>query len=379
MGKPLTIVFLIDALGWETADRFGFCRDLLDRRAPLDTVLGYSSAAIPTLLSGTTPAEHGAWAMWRRAAPGRSPFRYLRFVPRLPHPLEWRVRHLVRRITDRRRLIRGYYDLYEIPVHLLAHFDVSAHQDPYQPGGLSRETVFDRWAADGVPYRLWYYKTPEADNARELLEAVRGDDEALFLYTAELDALMHRVGIFDDTVEKRLRGYERFIRSVIERAGKEGRDATVHVISDHGMTDVHDAFDVWGALDRAGLGLGRDYLAFFDSTMARLWCDERVIPAAAEIVTEAGAGKLIGDAELAERGCLFEDRSYGDAVLLANPGVMFVPSFMGRSRIAAMHGYDPDDVFSKGCFMTSDPTGELPASILDFKRYLLERSSGRGA
>ncbi len=128
MANPLKVVFLIDALGWRIAERFGFCRELFEKRAPLDTVLGYSSAAIPSLLSGTTPSEHGAWAMWRRADEGRSPFRYLRYVPKLPHALDWRVRNLVRRFTNRRRLIDGYYDLYEIPVHLLARFDVAQHK-----------------------------------------------------------------------------------------------------------------------------------------------------------------------------------------------------------------------------------------------------------
>ncbi|MCK5619391.1 MAG: nucleotide pyrophosphatase, partial [Candidatus Krumholzibacteria bacterium] len=62
MSRPLTIVLLIDALGWEIAERFEFCKGLSLRRAPLGTVLGYSSAAIPSLLSGALPSEHGAWA-----------------------------------------------------------------------------------------------------------------------------------------------------------------------------------------------------------------------------------------------------------------------------------------------------------------------------
>jgi len=378
MSKPLAVVFLIDALGWEVVERSGFCSELLETRRPLGTVLGYSSAAIPSLLSGTTPTQHGQWAMWRRAEPGKSPFRFLRFLPRLPHPLEWRTRRLVRKLTERRGAIKGYYDLYEIPVHLLHHFDVSQHQDPYQPGGLARETVFDRFEANRVPYRMWYYKTPEADNMSSLLEALPGEDAVLFLYTAELDALMHRVGIFDTAVEKKLRGYERFIGSILKHSRRAGRDVSLYVLSDHGMTDVHTAFDIWGELTGAGLELGKDYLAFFDSTMARLWCDHRVKAIAAEILSRAGAGRELTDHELSACGCLFEDRSYGDAVFVANPGVMFVPSFMGGTKIAAMHGYDPNDPYSKGCFMTNDTGGVLPESIMDFKRYLLERVPGGG-
>ncbi len=378
MSRPLTIVLLIDALGWEIAERFEFCKGLSLRRAPLGTVLGYSSAAIPSLLSGTLPSEHGAWAMWRLADRSGSPFGYLRYVPKLPHALDWRARYLVRRITDRRRLIRGYYDLYEIPVHLLSRFDVSQHKDPYQPGGLSRETIFDRLQSSGVPYKMWYYRTPEAENMVALLDVVSSDATAngpdlLFLYTAELDALMHDVGIFDGAVEIKLRKYERFLSDVLDRGRKTGRDVSLYVLSDHGMTDVHTTFDLWGECENKGLRVGRDYLAFFDSTMARLWCDERTRNIVADILSAAGAGRELEEPELVEHGCLFDGREYGNAIFLADPGVMFVPSFMGRHKLAAMHGYDPDDRYSQGSFMTNDAAGDLPASILDFKAYLLGR------
>jgi hypothetical protein len=383
VGKPLIVVCLIDALGWEIAARFGFCRDLLEHRAPLDTVLGYSSAAIPSLLSGTTPSQHGAWAMWRLAGAGGSPFGYLRHLPKLPHALEWRARYLVKRITDYRRAIEGYYDLYEIPVHLLGRFDVSQHQDPYLPGGLNRETIFDRLVADGVPYRMWYYRTPERDNMAALLDSTvrsgRGNDanlpDLLFLYTAELDALMHRVGIFHEAVVEKLLVYERFLADVIERGKAAGRDISVYLLSDHGMADVHDTFDLWGEVEKRGLEVGRDYLAFYDSTMARLWCDDRTRAEVAGVLSGAGVGRELADDELESYGCLFEDRAYGNAIFLANPGVMFVPSFMGRARVAAMHGYDPEDAYSKGCFLTNDGTAELPRSILDFKSYLMGRVS----
>jgi hypothetical protein len=189
---------------------------------------------------------------------------------------------------------------------------------------------------------------------------------------------MHVVGVFDTAVEKKLRGYERFIGSILQHARRAGRELRLYVLSDHGMTDVHTSFDVWGELEQAGFSLGRDYLAFIDSTMLRLWRNEYVREAAAGILSEAGAGRELSEEELSAYGCLFDDGSYGDNVFVANPGVMFVPSFMGRSKLAAMHGYEPEDQYSTGCFLTNDAEGELPVSILDFKRYLLDRVPGGG-
>jgi len=375
MADKLTVVLLIDALGYEIVQEFDFCAGILERRSALGTVLGYSSAAIPSLLSGVTPSEHGSWAMYR-LADGRSPFGYLRLLPQLPHALEWRVRWLTRRITDRRGVVRGYYDLYDIPVHVLGHFDVAQHQDPYVPRGLSRETVFDAFVAGGTPYRLWYYRTSEEENMPALLDTIDDDARVLFLYTAELDALMHRVGIFHESVASKLKRYERFLEDVLETCARRGRDVDIHVLSDHGMTDVDRSVDLWGEMERRGARLGRDYLAFYDSTMARLWCDDRIRDLAHGYLRDTGTGRLLSDAELEAYGCRFPDARYGGSVFLAEPGVMIVPSFMGQNQIAAMHGYDPDDRYSLGCFLTNDPRGEVPASILGFKDYLLERTTG---
>src|SRR5512134_3785823 len=101
MRRHVTLVFLIDALGWEIAEHFGFGRDRFVTRASLGTVLGYSSAAIPSLLSGATPAEHGSWAMFRRAGNG-GVFASLGWIPPLPHAIDWRARRWIRRQVDRR-------------------------------------------------------------------------------------------------------------------------------------------------------------------------------------------------------------------------------------------------------------------------------------
>ena len=368
--RELAVVILIDALGWEIVQHFGFCRDILPRSAPLETVLGYSSAAIPSLLSGTVPAEHGHWAMYRYA-PRSSPFRYLRHVPSLPHALEWRLRRLVRRVTDRRGLIQGYYDLYEIPPKLLAYFDVSSRGDPYTPGGLARETLFDRLEKDGVPYKQWNYRTAESDNFSALRAAIDCDARMLFLYTAELDALMHRVGIFDDAVGEKLAWYEARILEIRDAAA--GRDLTLYVFSDHGMTDVTRVADLMSQVERWGIRLGRDVVAFYDSTMARFWCKTKIGDKLTEKLNSTGWGRVMTDAELERFGCRFEDGSYGEVIFLMAPGGLIVPSFMGKEAIAAMHGYDPADRYSKGCFLCSETMSELPGSILDLKDFLLKR------
>lgn len=370
--RNLSIIVLIDALGWEIVRRFDFCRELLPRAGPLETVLGYSSAAIPSLLSGTPPSRHGAWAMYSYA-PQRSPFKLLRALPKLPHAFEWRLRVLTRWITERRKTIRGHYDLYEIPLNVLGYFDIAQRGDPYSPGGLREETVFDRMSAAGVDYRLWTYRTPEHQNFDDLCDAIESGSSVLFLYTSELDALMHRVGIFHQDVAVKLDEYEQQIRRILERARKVGREAMVFLLSDHGMTDVCETVDLRKQVKSWGYRIGRDLLAFYDSTMARFWCKPDVRGELVRRLNATGWGRVVTEEELESHGCRFDDSSYGDVIFLLSPGWLIVPSFMGREAISAMHGYDPDDPFSKGCFMTNDNGSPLPVSILDVKRYLLDR------
>jgi Type I phosphodiesterase / nucleotide pyrophosphatase len=365
--RPVVLVFLIDALGWEIAERFAFGRDEFPIRGPLGTVLGYSSAAIPSLLSGATPGEHGSWSMFRRANEDGS-FGFLSRLPRLPHALEWRARRWVRRAADRRSAIGAYYDLYEVPLHLLHRFDLGQKGDPFQPGGLARETVFDWMVREGIRYRLWYYRTAEEENFAAAEQALAGDAEVLFVYTAELDALMHRVGIFDDAVATRLRRYRGFLESMKSRARAQGVSLSTIVLSDHGMTDVVRVVDPWGAMETDRRRLGRDFLAFLDSTMVRVWGDAGAVAAAERVLGEHG--RRLDDDELRSLGCWFPAGEYGEAILLASPGTLIVPSFMGASAIAAMHGYHPDDAFSKGCFFSDASTVAAPASLLGFKSYL---------
>ncbi len=368
----LTIILLIDALGWEVVRAFGFCSRLLPHSGPIDTVLGYSSAAIPSLLSGHPPAVHGAWAMYRYA-PKESPFKLLRYIPNLPHPLEWRLRALTRRYLARRETIKGYYDLYEIPLPVLSRLDVAQRGDPYQPGGMTVETIFDGLVSARIAYRVWTYKTPEARNFEELRESIASDERVLFLYTAELDALMHRVGIRHADVRDKLELYESHVEEFLATAGRAGRETSVLIFSDHGMTDIEQIVDVQSAVERWGVRLGRDTTVFYDSTMARFWCGRNVRDELQGRLNGTGWGRVLTNEELEALGCRFEDNSYGDLIFLVNPGFLILPSFMSRQPVAAMHGYHPQDRFSRGCFLTSDSECPLPGSILDIKDLVLQR------
>ena len=88
MSRPrrLHLFVLIDALGWRFLGGNPFLSDLLPCRTPLRTVLGFSSGAIPTILTGVPPAQNGHWNLFYYDPKG-SPFRWLRYFRFLPESL----------------------------------------------------------------------------------------------------------------------------------------------------------------------------------------------------------------------------------------------------------------------------------------------------
>lgn len=341
--KPRLVVLLVDALGATlAAKRPGFVPALGHRRT-LDTVLGFSSGALPTLFTGRLPQEHGRFLMYRRAN-GATPFAGFGAIGLLPPRLQrsWRVGRWLTRVV-RARGVDGYFSLYDVPRPLLRHFDLAEKADPFAPGGLPGGSLWDTLERRGLPWSRWNWRTPEAESLAALERRLAGGDEAfLFCYTAELDAAQHREGHSGPAVAACLDRYHATVARLERIARDRGEALWIYLLSDHGMVEVTRTADVMGALAGLRHRWPGDYLAFFDSTFARFWW--RTPGARAEVMAAlsgAGFGTWLDPQRLAREGAAFPRREYGEDLFLLDPGVLMVPSFMGRERLAAMHGYDP--------------------------------------
>src|SRR5437763_1627392 len=74
----LAVFLLIDALGWSYLEGREFLNDALPYRQAVRTVLGFSSGAIPSMLTGVAPTEHGHWNLFYYN-PTNSPFKWMRY------------------------------------------------------------------------------------------------------------------------------------------------------------------------------------------------------------------------------------------------------------------------------------------------------------
>jgi Type I phosphodiesterase / nucleotide pyrophosphatase len=356
---PLQIVVLIDGLGWQILEGREFLSDLLPYRMPLRTVLGYSSGAIPTILTGRPPAEHGHWNLVYRDPEG-SPFRWLRhfqFVPNVV--LDHRVTRKLLKEVGRRVL--GLGPLFEccVSLRVLSQFNWVEKRNIYERGAIAaRPSIFDQLAEAGVPYRAYsYHQWTDAEILEKATHDVRRREAAFFfVYLSELDRYLHAHVTADALVARQLAWYADGLRDLFRAARRVEAKARFTVVSDHGMTPVERHYDMVGRIESLGLTMPVDYLAVYDSTMARFWfAHERARREIVECLAGVTCGCIVSDEELARLGILFPDRRYGELVFLLEPGWLFSRSgFNGHGwKPAGMHGYHPDDRHSDAIYLAS--------------------------
>ena len=370
MEKTKVFVF-IDALGWEQAERYGFLRDLLPNRRKIEMQFGYSCTAIPTILTGKRPDEHGHLAFYDYA-PDRSPFAKMRFLAPFLRPKSFwrrgRVRHQLSKLIKKLYGFTGYFQLYGIPLERLPRMDYCEKTDLFAKGGLAPlKNLADVWEEQGRRFLISDWRLPEDENFRIAEEAFRkGEVDRAFVYSAAFDALQHDNVGKDDVLRPKVEKYAASILGLHRALVEGGRPFELTVFSDHGMTPLRGTVDAPAALAKTGLAWGVDYASAIDSTMARFWwlkdgAGEKVRAAFAEF-----PGHWLSEDEMRYHGIWREDRKFGDAIFLADPGVQFVPGDMGAKPLNGMHGFDPADKDSAACWLSTVPVPDCARRVCDY-------------
>ncbi len=363
--KPRIDIFIFaDALGWAMASRRGFAEDLLPVRNRCETLLGYSATCDPTILTGAIPSDHGHFSFFVKGT-DQKPFTHLKPFGILPELLagHHRVRNKVSKFIARRQGYTGYFQLYSVPFSKLPWLDYTEKKDIYEPGGINggQRTIFQHWQDSGKPWVRSDWRLSDPENiAHARREIGKGEVELVYLFTARLDAVMHKYGVDHPEVDAAFAQFAANLRSLADLASKHYREVRLHLFSDHGMADVHVCSDLLPRWEKLGLRYGRDYIAVWDSTMARFWfMDESARRTATKWLSEQPDGEILSDGRLAGYGCLFPDRKYGELFYLLPSGSLFVPSFLNQRKVTAMHGYAPEHPDSAAAWLSNVETAPV--------------------
>jgi hypothetical protein len=372
-------VYLVDALGWEILGASGALANRGDLYArKLRTVLGYSAGAIPTILTGLLPQEHGRWSLLRWS-PEHSPFAWTRWLRPVPTRLlaHRYARKAIDLVSKRVAGAEGYFSSYGLPVRQLSNFDVCETTNIYRPGGIREaENIFDRFEALGAEYRAFsYHDGADEKLAAKLEDEVRaGGSGVYFVYLAKMDEFLHLNGCEGPEVDRCVRWYIDRMDQTAQLAAERGAEVRTFLFSDHGMTPVRERFDLIERLRRAGLDpeepRGEPYYAVFDATLARFWTGPGPLRAKlAQTLEDCPAGRVLSREELRDLGVYFPDGRYGNLIFLMNPGVLISPNLFGSHAPLGMHGYHPEDAHSWASYV-SNVEHHRPESIADLHGIL---------
>jgi len=365
MKNVLPLFIFIDALGWEIIRDEPFAGFCARNRRRLTSVFGYSSACVPSIVSGKWPSEHHNWCYFVHD-PQRSPFRSLRHLRWLPKALtsRRRVRRQLSKVVKNQMNFRGYFDLYNMPFRYISQFDFSEKKSPLKPGGMNRGTnIFDYLEEREIQYHSSDPEKSEAKNTAALIQDIRSERmDFAFVYWPELDGLLHFVGNQSHRIPEKLHEYDRRIDGIMALAQHHYAEVRLYIFGDHGMANCNEYLDLRAQVRQLDLKMMRDYAVVYDSTMARFWFfNERARKEITSLLAGVPEGRIVSDEELKEMGTFFPDGRFGQLIFLVKEGVLIVPSDMGERPLRAMHGYHPNDKHSYAALCTNQES--LPESV----------------
>lgn len=381
----IVFFFLIDAMGWRVLATSGYLagrRDLCCQ--PLETVLTYSSGAVPTILTGKYPSEHGRWNLIRYA-PDKSPFSWTRWISWIPQRL-FQNRYAQKGIAVISKRIagaQGYFSSYGIAVKRLKYFDLCETRNIYKPKALDgHDSIFDHFCRQGIRYKSYSYHDGSDNVLFDMLkrDVQTGTEQVYFVYLANLDSWLHAHVDDVEGIRQQVDWYFQHIDEAVALAGRRAAEVRYFVFSDHGMTPIREHYDLIGHLRREGVGPESDYLSVFDSTMARFWIDDdSVLQRVRQALEQCPAGRVVDETELKNLQVFFPDGRYGTLIFLMNPGVLILPSLFGSYAPKGMHGYHPSDPHSAAAYV-SNVSDHAPREIRDlFGIMLTEAHATQGA
>jgi len=381
--KKLSLFMFIDALGWEIIKDRDFLKDIAPHRYRVGMQFGYSSTAIPTILTGEKPTIHKHFSFYYYA-PDKSPFKIFRYLllPYLPGSIvdRWRVRHILSKLVAKLYGYTGYFEMYAMPFDRIHYFDYIEKTDMFVPDGLKPvKNLADKLEERGIPYHISNWRLKEIENIEALIKEIRtGEIRFAFLYTAAMDGLLHMVTKDGKEIDEKIEWYSGQIQRIIEEVKKRYDDFYFAVLSDHGMTTLAGVVDVKSQVEGLGLKFGEDYVAVYDSTMGRFWflneqAEERIL----NLVHQIPHSHVLSEEEEKKYFIDFENHMYGEKYLLMDPGWQIEPCHMGIKALPAMHGFAPEHEDSYAALLSSEPV-DIPLNYVDdFHHLMVKKMEGQ--
>jgi hypothetical protein len=344
----------VDGFAYEYLKEIDFLSTLKMEKVQLETLLGYSSTIIPAMWSGKYPEETGIWTEFYYSP--RRPYRLMKLLGWIPNKhLKVLVKGGVLGIAQTCGALRETLPGIPESIECLFSRNNIRYWD-FPPIEMECETFDKILKKFNVPYHFESHKYRIKKNKiLKRLKRLSKFDKVFIYYIATIDALGHTYGSSPNEFKEQIEN----LNDLILEAHKilvKNYDVDMVVFSDHGMTKILERRDLLTVLEP--YELGKDYVTFIDSTLARFWFrDEHVKDKIIATLNSTIYGHVLTEEEKEKYRLRFADNRYGEAIFVADLGIEFFPNFMDSvepmigHQMKGMHGYAPEDSSTKGIFM----------------------------
>lgn len=208
----------------------------------------------------------------------------------------------------------------------------------------SIKTLFDIAQENGISYNYAHPPTQFENRAvgaitKSIIDGSISD--LTILHLGSLDFIGHTYGPNTNEMKIGLNKIDNAINSIIQTIKKTSKDIQLVIFSDHGMSPVHQYINIYDTLSALPVSIGKDYIMFLDSTMARFWfytlfAKEEIIIA----LSKNKLGHILEPWECAKYHINKLNEEHGEIVYAVNDGVAIYPDFFRRyNPPKGMHGY----------------------------------------
>lgn len=317
----------------------------------VNTLLGYSSAIVPTIFSGKYPSEHDIWAVYKMS-PETSPFRIPKVIPKSLVDKNMLLRYAVNRIlfnsSKKKGLIPDTLSLVNVPLQLLNYFDISMKKHIYDSGAINGFTsIFDLMRKNKISFKyVGYPKVTDSKKIFKLAEKYLHEFTVVYAYIDELDHNGHVFGLNSTKFLSKLKFFDKLCADFLKTIMDENEEISIIAFSDHGMQDVNGTVNVQQALKSTDLEIGKDYIPYIDSTIARFWTfNEKSRDILIKALENTNDGHVLTQDEMEKYKLNFKSNKYGDLFYLSDIGKLIFPNFftvLNNRMPKAMHGWNPE-------------------------------------
>lgn len=232
-----------------------------------------------------------------------------------------------------------------IPSKLLKYFSPKLAKPFYAENSLGKiSTIFDVLRLNDLPY---FYNMPSTRSENilfnRILQGVKSSNlpNLTVIHPCSLDIIAHHFGPDSPQVRCALKEIDSKMFNLYQSVQLSHEQITVIIMSDHGMTPISNQVDIMGIMKDLPIDLGKDYLFFLDSTIARFWFfNEKTKKLVSDRLSSLSCGKILDASDMKMLGINEIGPEYGELFFAMNERWVIYPDFFRKHRPPmGMHGY----------------------------------------